>query len=94
MLDLAQWTAYERTRLTHILHGMEERGWAKRSTSLSDRRTVVVENTAAGEAMFKRAKLIVDRITRVVLSNNTPEEIEEVRRALRTMRKKLIEMEK
>jgi DNA-binding MarR family transcriptional regulator len=92
MLDLAQWTAYERTRLTHILHGMEKNEWVLRSTALSDRRTVLVQITPAGEALFKKAKLIVDRITRVITSANTPEEIEHLRKGLRTMRNKLIEM--
>lgn len=92
MLDLAQWTAYERTRLTHILHAMEEKGWISRAPSQHDRRTVVVQISPEGGALFKSAKTIVDRITRVILSENDPADIEVVRKALRTMRSKLIEM--
>ncbi|HZZ11600.1 MAG TPA: MarR family transcriptional regulator [Paraburkholderia sp.] len=93
MLELAQWTSYERTRLTHILHGMEDRGWIVRTSAESDRRTVVVQATPSGAAIFRKAKPMVDELTDVIASGNTENEIEEMRRALRVMRAKLIEMD-
>lgn len=93
MQELAQWTAYERTRLTHLLHGMEAQGWVERGPSGHDKRTVVVHCTPKGGAIFKKAKVVVDKVTTVILSENTQEEIDQVRRALKTMRRRLIEME-
>lgn len=93
MLDLAQWTSYERTRITHILHGMEDRGLVNRTSADSDRRTVVVESTPAGAALFRKAKTMVDELTDEIASGNSKTEIEQMRRALRVMRTKLIEME-
>ena len=93
MQDLAQWTAYERTRLTHMLHTMEARGWVERTSSATDRRSVVVGVTPAGEALFAQAKRATDGLTDAILSDNTPEELATVRQALRTMRERLIRME-
>jgi DNA-binding MarR family transcriptional regulator len=92
MQALSQWTAYERTRLTHLLHAMEERGWATRTSSEADKRTVVVSATRVGEALFAQAKAAVDEVTDVITSNNSEAELKTVRKALRTMRAKLIEM--
>jgi len=93
MQELAQWTAYERTRLTHILHGMEASGWVTRGPTESDKRTVVVQVSPKGSAVFKKAKAIVDETTELILSDNTPEEIDALRRALKTMRARLISLE-
>lgn len=93
MHELSQWTAYERTRLTHLLNGMEGKGWVARGPSESDKRTVVVRVTPKGGAVFKKAKAIVDQVTERILSDNTPKEIDEVRRALKTMRARLMALE-
>ncbi|MFT4265913.1 MAG: MarR family transcriptional regulator [Xenophilus sp.] len=93
MHDLAQWTAYERTRLTHILHGLEARGLVERTGSASDRRSVLVRITPAGRRLFERAKKTVDAITDEVMSDSTPEEIEQARTVLRTLRRRLIAMQ-
>lgn len=93
MHELAQWTAYERTRLTHILHGMEAQGWVERGPSERDKRTVVVHCTPKGGAIFKKAKVVVDKVTTVILSDNSQEEVDLVRAALKTMRRRLIDME-
>lgn len=92
MLELAQWTAYERTRITHMLHGMEEKGWVERTSSAHDKRTVVAQITFAGRKLFEAAKVEVDRLTDEVMSGNSAEELELVRAALRTMRGKMIDM--
>ncbi len=92
MSELAAWTAYERTRLTHILDAMEAKKWIARTNADLDRRSVLVAIAPAGRRIFAKAKLLVDRITDVIMSANSPEEIAQVRSALRTMRGKLIEM--
>ncbi|AIP34783.1 marR family protein [Paraburkholderia xenovorans LB400] len=92
MLELASWTSYERTRLTHILHGMEDNGWVKRESTESDRRSVLVSITPAGAALFRKAKPLVDMLTNVVTSGNSQDEIDQLRRTLTIMRNKLLEM--
>ncbi|WP_233167537.1 MarR family winged helix-turn-helix transcriptional regulator [Xylophilus sp. ASV27] len=92
MQELAQWTAYERTRITHMLHGMEDRGWVERTSSAHDKRTVVAQITFAGRKLFEQAKQVEDRLTREVMSANTAEELDQVRSALRTMRTRMIDM--
>jgi DNA-binding MarR family transcriptional regulator len=93
MQELAQWTAYERTRLTHLLNSMEAREWITRAPSASDKRTVLVQIAPKGTALFKKAKRIVDQLTDEVLRGNTAEEIDQLRRTLRTMRATLIALE-
>lgn len=92
MLELAQWTAYERTRLTRMLHGMEERGWVERLDSSSDGRSVVVRIAPKGEKLYRRAEAAVDKLTGEVMSVCAPGEIERVRKSLQAMRAKLIDM--
>lgn len=93
MLELAQWTAYERTRLTHILHAMEDKGWVERTNAEHDRRTVLVAITDAGQQMFKRAKAIIDPLTDRITERNTDRELDQVRKALTTMRERLLELD-
>ncbi|ASU39328.1 MarR family transcriptional regulator [Herbaspirillum sp. meg3] len=93
MQELAQWTAYERTRVTRILHAMEARGWIARSTSAQDKRSVVVQMTESGREMFWQAKVIVDQVTDLAMSDNSEEEIAQLRHGLTVLRKKLIAME-
>jgi len=93
MQELAQWTAYERTRVTRILHAMEAREWIVRSTSEHDKRSVVVQITDRGREMFWQAKVIVDQVTDQAMSDNSEEEIAQLRHGLTVLRKKLIAME-
>ena len=92
MLELAQWTAFERTRITHILHAMEERGWVSRTSLEHDRRTVLVQISAPGAALFKKANKLVNTLTDEIMDVNTPEQTEAAREALRRMRRKLMDM--
>lgn len=92
MLELASWTSYERTRLTHILHAMEERNWIRREGAEADRRSVVVSITPEGSALFRKAKPLVDMLTNVVTSANSPDEMDQLRRTLTVMRNKLMDM--
>ena len=92
MQELSQWTAYERTRLTHVLHGMEARGWITRTSGEADKRSVEVRITPAGRKMFAAAKRIVDPLTDRIMEANSGAEIASIRRALGKMREQLIEM--
>jgi DNA-binding MarR family transcriptional regulator len=92
MQELAQWTAYERTRITHILHGMEALGWVARTSLERDRRTVLVQITAEGTALFRKANRLVEALTEDILAVGSPEEIEVTRETLRRMRRKLIDL--
>ncbi|MBN9409062.1 MAG: MarR family transcriptional regulator [Burkholderiales bacterium] len=92
MLELAQWTAFERTRITHMLHAMEERGLVVRTSLERDRRTVLVQVTAEGSALFRRANKLVNALTDEITGVNSEEEVEAARAALRRMRLKLIEL--
>ncbi|HYP83964.1 MarR family winged helix-turn-helix transcriptional regulator [Variovorax sp.] len=92
MQELSQWTAFERTRITHILHGMEARDWVKRTVMAHDRRNVVSTITPSGQAVFDKAKVVVDAVTDDITRANSPEDLDELRRTLRTMRTRLIEM--
>jgi MarR family transcriptional regulator for hemolysin len=92
MLELAQWTAYERTRLTRILHGLEARELVERIDSAHDGRSVVVHATAKGEKLYRRAERAVDPLTQDILAVCSDADIERVRRSLQAMRGKLIDM--
>lgn len=92
MQELAQWTAFERTRITHILHSMEGDGYVLRTSLERDRRTVLVQITASGVALFKKANKLVGALTDEITNVSTPEEIEAARSVLRRMRQKLMDM--
>jgi len=92
MQELSQWTAFERTRITHILHGMEARDWVQRTVLAHDRRNVVSNITQAGRDVFDRAKVVVDAVTDDITRANSPQDLDELRRTLRAMRERLIEM--
>lgn len=92
MLELAQWTAYERTRLTRILHGMEDRGWVERADSSSDGRSVVVRIAPKGERLYRKAEVAVDALTNEIMAVCPQGEIDRVRKSLQAMRAKLIDM--
>ena len=91
MQELAQWTAYERTRLTRMLHSMEERGWVERTGSDQDGRSVVVRLATKGRRVYEKAEAAVDALTEDILSVCSPTEIARVRKSLQTLRARLIE---
>ncbi|WP_234193229.1 MarR family winged helix-turn-helix transcriptional regulator [Pseudacidovorax sp. NFM-22] len=92
MQDLAQWTAYERTRLTRMLHGLEERGLVTRGGVEHDGRAVVVAISAKGRRLYARAEKAVSALTDDILSVCPPAEVDRMRAALQAMRERLIEM--
>ena len=62
MQDLAQWTAYERTHLTRMLHGLEERGLVIRGGADHDGRAVVVSVSAKGRPLQYRISISRSRM--------------------------------
>ncbi len=92
MQELSQWTAYERTRLTRMLHSMEARKWVERLDSEQDGRAVVVRITPDGARVYRRAEATVDALTDDILSVCAPKDIDRLRRSLQTMRARLIAM--
>jgi DNA-binding MarR family transcriptional regulator len=94
MQDLAQWTAYDRTRLTRMLNSMEAQDWVRRVGSESDGRSVVVQIAPKGASLYKRAEKAVDALTDEIMAACPTSDIERVRRSLQAMRAKLIEMDR
>ena len=90
MQALAQWTAYERTRLTRILHGMQERGWVERTGSEHDGRSVLVRIAPPGRRAYAKAETAVEALTQDVMSVCTSAEIARVRQSLQAMRGQLM----
>lgn len=90
MQELAQWTAYERTRLTRILHGMEERGWVERTGAAHDGRAVLVRIAPRGKKVHAEAEAAVEALTQDVLSVCSPAEVARVRKSLQAMRAQLM----
>lgn len=94
MQELAQWTAYDRTRLTRMLDSMEAQDWVKRSASPTDARSVVVQIAPKGATLYRKAEKAVDALTDEVMAACPAGDIERVRRSLQAMREKLIEMDR
>ncbi|MDB5819827.1 MAG: marR family protein [Rhizobacter sp.] len=92
MQELAQWTAYDRTRLTRMLASMEERQWVRRLGSEADGRSVIVKIAPKGATLYRRAERAVDALTDEIMAVCPEAEIDRVRRSLQAMREKLIAM--
>ncbi len=56
--DVAQMLGIERARLVRLLDRLEKRGLTQRLASPTDRRSHSLQLTAAGQALFKRAKAL------------------------------------
>lgn len=72
LFELARWVGWEKSRLSHHVSRMVERGLVRKHTCPSDGRGAVVEITAEGRRELERAapghvaavrRLIVDRLT-------------------------------
>ena len=90
MHELAQWTAYERTRLTRMLDSMEARGWVVRGASSSDGRATVVRIARKGLSVHARAEKIVEALTASILHGAAANDVEQVRGTLQSIRQRLI----
>ena len=92
MTELAQWTAYERTRLTKLLEAMAQRKWVERTASSTDRRTVVVTIGAAGRRIYARAQPQVDALNETILGTVAKAGQVQARTTLQSLRATLIGM--
>jgi len=91
MLELAQWTAYERTRLSKLLHNMQERGWLERLGNDSDKRSVLLQIAPLGVALHRKAEKKVDALNDEVLQAFSEVEVVRVRGMLSGIRQTLID---
>lgn len=92
MQELADWTAFERTRLTRILHNMEARQWIRRESPPVDRRAVVVCLAPKGRALFRKAEVRVERLNAEILGAVAAPDLVATRRSLKSMRQLLIDL--
>jgi len=67
--------AHRRSTLTHVLDRLEERGWARRTVTMGDRRSFTVTLTAAGMRAARRAHGALARIERAALAGATPAQV-------------------
>lgn len=76
MTELARIAGLSRSRLSHALDSLEERGWVERGASCSsDKRTVTATLTPAGrEALREAAPVHVAQVRELVLDPLTPAE--------------------
>jgi DNA-binding MarR family transcriptional regulator len=75
MTELAQIAGLSRSRLSHALDSLEERGWVTRSSCGSDRRTLSATLTPAGRELLRSAAPVhVAQIRELVLAPLSDEE--------------------
>ena len=75
MTELARMASLSRSRLSHALDSLEERGWVERTTCSSDKRTLTARLTDAGlELLRSAAPVHVAQIRELVLDPLTAEE--------------------
>lgn len=68
MTELAQIAGLSRSRLSHALDSLEERGWVARSSCSSDKRTLSAALTPAGRELLRSAAPVhVAQIRELVL---------------------------
>ncbi|MBO9625913.1 MAG: MarR family transcriptional regulator [Microbacterium sp.] len=75
MTELAQIAGLSRSRLSHALDSLEERGWVVRTSCSSDKRTLTAALTDAGRELLRAAAPVhVAQIRELVLDPLSPEE--------------------
>lgn len=76
MTDLAERRKITRSRLSHAIARLEEKGWVSRAACPTDRRGQVAELTDAGRAVLvETAPGHVEAVRRAVFDNLTPEQV-------------------
>jgi DNA-binding MarR family transcriptional regulator len=79
MSQLAQATAASKSRASHAVARLEERGWVRRTDCPTDRRGQVAELTDEGYAVLAAAAPgHVEHVRRTLFDPLTPEQIEQV----------------
>ncbi|MFS0853560.1 MarR family winged helix-turn-helix transcriptional regulator [Microbacterium sp. 179-I 3D4 NHS] len=75
MTELARIAGLSRSRLSHALDSLEERGWVERTACGSDKRTLSATLTPAGREVLREAAPVhVAQIRELVLDPLSPEE--------------------
>lgn len=75
MTELAQIAGLSRSRLSHAIDSLEERGWVLRTSCSSDKRTLTAALTDAGRELLRSAAPVhVAQVRELVLDPLTPEE--------------------
>lgn len=75
MTELAQIAGLSRSRLSHAIDSLEERGWVRRTSCSSDKRTLTAGLTDAGRELLRAAAPVhVAQIRELVLDPLTTEE--------------------
>ncbi|GAT71843.1 MarR family winged helix-turn-helix transcriptional regulator [Microbacterium hydrocarbonoxydans] len=79
MTELARTAGLSRSRLSHALDSLEERGWVERTSCSSDKRTLTARLTGAGLELLRAAAPVhVAQIRELVLDPLSPEEREQL----------------
>ena len=87
MTELARIAGLSRSRLSHALDSLEERGWVERTSCSTDKRTLSATLTPAGREMLRTAAPVhVQQVRELVLDPLDDEE----RAELRTILEKLL----
>lgn len=80
MTQLAKASAYSKSRLSHAVARLEERGWVKRRDCPTDRRGQIAQLTDDGfAALAGAAPGHVEQVRRSLIDVLTPEQIEQLR---------------
>lgn len=83
MTELARIAGLSRSRLSHALDSLEERGWVERTSCRTDKRTLSAALTPAGREMLRTAAPVhVEQVRELVLDPLTPEERTQLRSIL------------
>jgi DNA-binding MarR family transcriptional regulator len=79
MTELARIAGLSRSRLSHALDSLEDRGWVERTSCSSDKRTLSATLTTEGREMLRAAAPVhVEQVRELVLSPLTPQEREQL----------------
>ena len=80
MTQLARASAYSKSRLSHAVARLEERGWVERRDCPTDRRGQIAQLTDEGfAALAAAAPGHVEQVRRSLIDVLTPEQIEQLR---------------
>src|SRR5258708_8806837 len=80
MTELARASSYSKSRLSHAVARLEERGWVQRRDCPTDRRGQIAQLTDEGfAALAAAAPGHVEQVRRSLIDQLTPEQIEHLR---------------
>jgi DNA-binding MarR family transcriptional regulator len=80
MTQLAEASTSSKSRLSHAVARLEERGWVKRTNCATDRRGQIAHLTDEGfAALAAAAPGHVDQVRRSLIDRLTPEQVEQLR---------------